>query len=65
MCIRDRVGIGAWEYKDYAPRFDGGCGWVSAGSGRIDLTGKPLGEMAYTRVEMCIRDRERDRRQIM
>ena len=21
------VGIGAWEYKDYAPRFDGGCGW--------------------------------------
>ena len=26
------VGIGAWEYKDYAPRFDGGCGWVSAGS---------------------------------
>ena len=32
------VGIGAWEYKDYAPRFDGGCGWVSAGSGRIDLT---------------------------
>lgn len=44
------VGIGAWEYKDYAPRFDGGKGWVSAGSGRIDLTGKPLSEMAYTRV---------------
>ena len=43
------VGIGAWEYKDYAPRFDGGCGWVSAGSGRIDLTGKPLGEKTYTR----------------
>lgn len=44
------VGIGAWEYKDYAPRFDNGCGWVAAGSGRIDLTGKPLAEMAYTRV---------------
>ena len=44
--IWGEVGIGAWEYKDYAPRFDGGCGWVSAGSGRIDLTGKPLGEMA-------------------
>lgn len=44
------VGIGAWEYSDYAPRFDGGPGWVSAGSGRIDLTGKPLAEMAYTRV---------------
>lgn len=44
------VGIGAWEYADYAPRFDGGKGWVSAGSGRIDLTGKPLSEMTYTRV---------------
>lgn len=44
------VGIGAWEYKDYAPRFDGGMGWVSAGSGRIDLTGKPLSEMNYTQV---------------
>lgn len=44
------VGIGAWEYGDYASRFDGGCGWVSAGSGRIDLTGKPLAEMSYIRV---------------
>lgn len=44
------VGIGAWEYKEYAPRFDSGKGWVSAGSGRIDLTGKPLAEMAFTRV---------------
>ena len=44
------------EYKDYAPRFDGGCGWVSAGSGRIDLTGKPLGEMAYTRVAFELED---------
>ncbi|MDD3417298.1 MAG: glycoside hydrolase family 2 TIM barrel-domain containing protein, partial [Lachnospiraceae bacterium] len=44
------VGIGSWEYKDYAPRFDNGMGWVSAGSGRIDLTGKPLSEMEYTQV---------------
>lgn len=44
------VGIGSWEYKDYAPRFDNGKGWVSAGSGRIDLTGKQLAEMKYTRV---------------
>lgn len=44
------VGIGSWEYKEYAPRFDNGMGWVSAGSGRIDLTGKPLAEMKYTRV---------------
>lgn len=44
------VGIGSWEYKDYAPDFSHGKGWVSAGSGRIDLTGKPLAEMTYTKV---------------
>ena len=44
------VGVGSWEYKEYAPRFDKGCGWISAGSGRLDLTGKPLAEMLYTRV---------------
>jgi beta-galactosidase len=44
------VGIGSWEYKEYAPKFDNGLGWVSAGSGRIDLTGKPLSEMEYTQV---------------
>lgn len=48
------VGIGSWEYKDYAQRFDGGCGWVAAGSGRIDLTGKELAEMSYTRVAFGI-----------
>lgn len=50
------VGVGAWEYADYAPRFDGGKGWVSAGSGRIDLTGKPLAEMAYTQVAFGLRE---------
>ena len=50
------VSIGSWEYKDYAPRFGGCPGWVSAGSGRIDLTGRPLGEAYYTRVAL-----ERDR----
>ena len=44
------VGIGSWEYADYAPRFDNGPGWISAGAGRIDLTGKPLGEALYTKV---------------
>ena len=44
------VMVGSWEYEDYAKNFDGGLGWVSAGSGRIDLTGKPLGEALYTRV---------------
>lgn len=44
------VGIGSWEYADYAPRFDGGKGWLTAGSGRVDLTGKCLSEMSYTQV---------------
>lgn len=46
------VGIGSWEYSDYAPQFGGGPGWISAGSGRIDLTGKPSGEAYYTRVAL-------------
>ena len=46
------VMVGSWEYTDYAETFDGGLGWVSAGSGRIDLTGKPLGEALYTRVAL-------------
>ena len=46
------VMVGSWEYADYAETFDGGLGWVSAGSGRIDLTGKPLGEARYTRVAL-------------
>lgn len=44
------VGVGSWEHDDYAPRFDGGPGWITAGSGRLDLTGRELGEMLYTRV---------------
>ncbi len=44
------VGVGSWEYADYAPHFDNGLGWITAGSGRIDLTGKPLGEALYTKV---------------
>ena len=44
------VMIGSWEYPDYAKNFGPDMGWVSAGSGRIDLTGKPLGEALYTKV---------------
>lgn len=43
------VGVGSWEYSDYAPDFSHGPGWITAGSGRIDLTGKPLAEAGYTR----------------
>ncbi len=46
------VGIGAWEYADYAPDFSHGVGWLAAGAGRIDLTGRPLGEAYYTRVAL-------------
>lgn len=45
------VGVGSWEYRDYAPEFSG-FGWLTAGSGRIDLTGRPLGEALYTRVAL-------------
>ena len=43
------VGVGSWEYSDHAPDFSHGPGWITAGSGRIDLTGKPLAEAGYTR----------------
>lgn len=46
------VMVGSWEYRDYAKNFDGSLGWVSAGSGRIDLTGKPLCEAFYTKVAL-------------
>ena len=46
------VMVGSWEYAEYARTFDAGLGWISAGSGRIDLTGKPLGEALYTRVAL-------------
>ncbi|MBD5459981.1 MAG: glycoside hydrolase family 2 protein [Lachnospiraceae bacterium] len=46
------AGIGAWEYEDYAPSGAPRWGWLTAGSGRIDLTGRPLGEAAYTKVAL-------------
>ena len=42
--------VGSWEFAEDAKNFDAGLGWMTAGSGRIDLTGKPLGEALYTRV---------------
>ncbi len=44
------VGIGAWLYPDYAPDFKKGLGWISAGIGCLDLTGKPTCESLFTRV---------------
>ena len=51
------VGIGAWEYRDYAPDFLHGPGWISAGSGRLDLIGNRLGEAEYTRVAFGLEDK--------
>ena len=50
MDYMGEVAVGSWVYADHAPDFSGGVGWITAGSGRIDITGKPLGEMAYSRV---------------
>lgn len=44
------VGIGSWEYAEYAPDPEHGPGWMTAGSGRIDLIGSELAEADYTRV---------------
>ncbi len=44
------VGIGAWEYDDYAPDFTGGVGWLTASAGRLDLIGRAGAETAYTKV---------------
>ncbi len=51
------VGIGTREYRDYAPDYLHGLGWVSAGSGRLDLTGRELGEALYTKVAFELTDK--------
>ncbi|MBQ7242978.1 MAG: DUF4982 domain-containing protein [Bacilli bacterium] len=43
-------GVGSWVNEEDAPSFDHGKGWITAGSGRIDITGKLLGEALYTKV---------------
>ena len=49
------VGIGAWERRDYAPDFSHGPGWVGAGAGRLDLTGKETAEMRYLQTAWGLR----------
>lgn len=44
------VGLGAWEYKEYAPTFEHDPGWITAGAGSLDLIGTSTGQMAYTQV---------------
>lgn len=50
MDYMGEVGIGAWEYKKHVGSFDHGAGWMTAGSGRLDITGKANAEMLYMRV---------------
>ncbi|WEV42021.1 DUF4982 domain-containing protein [Bifidobacterium sp. ESL0682] len=51
MDYMGETGVGAWEYEDYAPE-ENGFGWLTAGSGRLDLTGRVTGEALYTRVAL-------------
>ncbi len=44
------VGLGAWEYSEYAPNFEHDENWLTAGCGSLDLLGTPNGMMAYTQV---------------
>lgn len=44
------VGIGSWVHEPHADNFLMGMGWMTAGSGRIDITGKANAEMGYMRV---------------
>ena len=50
------VGVGAWEYREYAPDFGHGVGWITAGSGRLNLIGTPLGEALYTKTAFGLTD---------
>lgn len=44
------AGIGSWVVKDYTEDFEHMSGWISAGSGRVDLTGKITSEGDFTKV---------------
>lgn len=46
------VGIGAWVYEDYAPKKKDQTAWMTAGSGRIDITGREIGEALFTKVAL-------------
>lgn len=46
------AGIGSWEYEDYAVLDSQDAGWLTAGSGRLDILGFGQGEAAYTKVAL-------------
>lgn len=56
MDYMGEVGVGSWVYGDRTDDFSGGVGWLTAGSGRVDINGGMLGEAAYTRVAFGLDD---------
>lgn len=44
------VGVGSWVSHHITTDYTYGPGWMTAGSGRIDILGNPLSEMDYLRV---------------
>lgn len=52
MDYMGEAGIGSWEYEDYAPKETEDPGWLTAGSGRLNILGYALGEAAYTSVAL-------------
>ncbi len=51
------VGVGSWEYREYAPTFDKGPGWIAAGVGAADLTGDEGAEALYLKTAFELEDR--------
>lgn len=52
MDYMGEAGIGAWENEKYAPLDADESGWLTAGSGRINILGIPNAEAAYTKVAL-------------
>lgn len=50
------VGLGSLDYADYALDFEKTEGWLTAGSGCLDITGQSQGHTAYTQVVYGKRD---------
>ena len=50
------VAVGSWVYKPYTPTFSPSCGWMTAGSGRIDIIGNSDGEGIYTQVAFGLKE---------
>ena len=50
MDYMGEASVGAWEYEDYYPKNAPEEGWLTAGSGRLNILGRPLAEASYTKV---------------